>query len=292
MRKSNSLFEAILSLKCAVQTLFKKMPVLFLVLIYIIDLGIRSYLAEGFSTIYLLGFLILLISIGIYVSTKSFSETTLSFILGVLTIYSIDWEKANLTLFIILYLIYIVIVFYISVIRLAAKQESILTQAACKLDMDDFKNVYIRIKKISQKSTKYNQLSIIEKSEIIRYLAFRHVIIGEYEEAIKIVELLKGVCQIDLISCCEIYYGLYTYCHNKLPVSPNISREVEKMFDRVTTLSISYSDFFDIFSQTKRILVEEKMTYEMYLREIKLLVLKGYSSMDIIEIMKRDYLKN
>lgn len=281
-----------MALKCAVQTLFKEMPVLFLVLIYMIDLVVRSYLSEGFSKIYLLGFLILAISIGIYVSTKSFSETTLSFILGVLTIYSIDWEKANFTLFMILYLAYVVIAFYISVIRLAIKQESILTQAACKLDMDDFKNVYKRIKKISQKSTKYNQLSIIEKSEVIRYLSFRHVIIGEYEEAIKVVELLKAVCQIDLIYCCEIYYGFYTYCYNKSPIPPNISREVEKMFDRVTTLSISYSDFFDIFSQTKRILVEEKVTYDQYLLKIKLLSLKGYSSLDIIEIMKHEYLAN
>lgn len=132
MKKSRSLFEAFRALKNLVQVLFKKMPVLFLVLIYLVDLGIRSYLSEGFSTTYLLGLLILLISIGIYVSTKSFSETTLSFVLGVLTIYSIDWEKANITLFVILYLAYIVIVFYVSVIRLAAKQEVILSQAACK----------------------------------------------------------------------------------------------------------------------------------------------------------------
>lgn len=127
MKKSRSLFEAFRALKNLVQVLFKKMPVLFLVLIYLVDLGIRSYLSEGFSTTYLLGLLILLISIGIYVSTKSFSETTLSFVLGVLTIYSIDWEKANITLFVILYLAYIVIVFYVSVIRLAAKQEVILS---------------------------------------------------------------------------------------------------------------------------------------------------------------------
>lgn len=51
------------------------------------------------------------------------SETTLSFVLGILTIYSINWEEANITLFVILYLVYIVVVFYISAIRLAAKQE-------------------------------------------------------------------------------------------------------------------------------------------------------------------------
>ena len=99
MKKSKSLFEALTALKAVTQTLFKKMPVLFLVVVYLIDLGIRSYLSAGWSTTYLLGLLILIISIGIYVSSKSLSETTLSFVLGILTIYSIDWEKANITLF-------------------------------------------------------------------------------------------------------------------------------------------------------------------------------------------------
>lgn len=291
MKKSNSFYEALTALKDVTQTLFKKMPVLFLVLIYLIDLGIRSYLSAGWSTTYILGGLILLISIGLYISTKSFAETTLSFILGILTIYSIDWETANFTLFIILYLAYIVIVFYISAIRLSAKQESILSQAACKLDIDNHKEVYKRIKEISQKPSRHNQLSILDKSEVIRYLSFRQVIIGEYEEAINVIELIKGVCQIELIPCCEIYYGFYSYCYNKRPTPPNISKEVEKMFDKVTTLTISYSDFFDVFLQTKRILVEDKLSFDKYLLEIKLLALKGYSGLDISELLKSKYLE-
>ena len=46
MKKSKSLFEALTALKAVTQTLFKKMPVLFLVVVYLIDLGIRSYLSE------------------------------------------------------------------------------------------------------------------------------------------------------------------------------------------------------------------------------------------------------
>ena len=51
MKKSKSLFEALTALKAVTQTLFKKMPVLFLVVVYLIDLGIRSYLSAGWSTI-------------------------------------------------------------------------------------------------------------------------------------------------------------------------------------------------------------------------------------------------
>ena len=80
MGKSKSLFEAISALKAVTETLFKKMPDLFLVVVYLADLGIRSYLSAGWSTTYLLGVLIFIISIGIYINTKSFSETTLSFV--------------------------------------------------------------------------------------------------------------------------------------------------------------------------------------------------------------------
>ncbi len=98
------------------------------------------------------------------------------------------------------------------------------------------------------------------------------------------------MCQINLNSCCEIYYGFFTYCYNRKPAPPNISREVEKMFDKVTTLTISYVEFFDVFSQTKRILVEDKLTYEKYLLEIKLLALQGYSSADMIDLLRTKYL--
>lgn len=290
MKKSKSLIEALQSLRSVTQNLFSKMPVLFLVLIYLVDLGIRGYLSAGFSVTILLGALILFISIALYISTKSFAETTLSFILGVLTIYTIDWKTANISLFLILYLSYIIIAFFISSIRLAAKQESILIQAACKLDMDDYSAVYKRIKGISHKSTNYNQLSIIDKCEIIRYLAFRQVIMGEYEQAINIIELIKGVTQIELIQCCEIYYSFYTYIYNRRPTPLNISREVEKMFDKVTTLTVAYNEFFEIFSNTKRILVEDKIKYDKYLSEIRIYALKGYSSTDIIGNLKSKYL--
>jgi|AKZA01.1.fsa_nt_gi hypothetical protein len=289
-KSSNSLIEALRALINVINSLFKKMPVLFLVLIYLLDIIVRIYQSKGGSTLYLVGLLILISSISIYISSKSIAETTLSFILGILTVYSINWEKANFTLFILLYFAYIVIVFYISVIRFASEQESILIQAASKLDIKNHKEVYKRLKIISQLNTPHGQLSIIDKCEVIRYLAFRQVMIGEYEEALKKVELLKSVCQIDLISCCEIYYGFFTYCRNKKQIPPNISKEVEIMFDKVTTLTIPYMDFFNIFSNTKRILVEDKLQYMDYIFHINNLALQGYSDSDIIILLKNKFL--
>lgn len=74
MEKSKSLSEAIKALESLIHTLFKKMPALFIVVIYLIDLAIRSYQSAGFSNVYLISIIILFVSICIYITSKSFAE--------------------------------------------------------------------------------------------------------------------------------------------------------------------------------------------------------------------------
>ena len=137
----------------------------------------------------------------------------------------------------------------------------------------------------------------------VRYIENAKIVYQKNEEEIiyadkitnslnaSLLDLIKSVCQAEITPCCEIYYGFYTYCRNQSPTSSGIAKKVERMFDKVTTLTISYSEFFEIFAQTKRILVEEKLTFDKYLLEISLMSLKGYSSTDISEIMRENYLK-
>lgn len=290
MNKFSSLKSAIRALAEVVKDLFAKMPVLFLVVIYLIKLVIDAYISEGFSIVFLIAMMILFISICIYIKTDNIADTTLSFILGVLTIYSINWKNANYMLFIILYLVYIICIFYSYSIKLAMKQESILIQAAYKLSKDDYKDLFKRLKKISMKSTKYNQISIIDRCEIIKYLAFRQVIIGEYEEAIRVVELIQGISQVELMECCEIYYSMYLYCKNSDTGIVDVSKAVEKMIDKVTTLPITYVEFFDIFKGTKIILIDKILIFSQYINEIRLLAVKGYSSDDIVGILSDKFI--
>lgn len=288
MSKNNSLLRAIKALKNVIKDLFAKMPVLFVFVVYVTKLMIDAYLSEGFSIVFLIGIMILSISIITYITTNDISSTTLSFILGILTVYSVNWGEANYKLFIILYMIYTILVFLVSSLKLAIKKESILTQAASKIDVHNFEEIYKILNKISMKSTQYNQLSIIDRCEIIRYLAFRQVITGEYEQAINSVELISGACQIELNKCCEMYYSMYMYCKNN-GVTQRIDKEVERLLDKVTTLTITYSEFFDVFKETKRILIENNMNFNEYIIEIQLLSLKGYSYQDIISSLKERF---
>ncbi|RXE58022.1 hypothetical protein [Acetivibrio mesophilus] len=293
MNATKSLGHVLKAFANVVKDLFYKNPVLFLVLVYLSDLGIRSYIEAGYSKILLLDIIILVVSIGIYISTKSISQTTLSFILGLLTVYTIDWEKSSITLFMILYITYFIIIFFIGSVRLSAKQETILIQATNKLadlsDNRDYKHVFKRLKKISLVNTKSSQLTIIEKSEVIRYLAFRQVAIGEYEDAINTVELIKTVCQIDLGKSCELYYSLYTFSKNKLSTN-NHSKEVINILDRILTIPMPHEEFFNIFRQTKKLLFQDKINLNDYFIKIKLLAIDGFDEDEIIGELNDSYM--
>jgi hypothetical protein len=120
----------------------------------------------------------------------------------------------------------------------------------------------------------------------IRYLAFRQVIIGEYEDAINVIELIMCVCQTSISNCCELYYDLYMYCKNTNGLITNYPKAVERLIDRITTISLSYFDFFVVFSNTIRVLYDKTLDFNQYIIEIKSLALKGYSANDIIEFLR------
>lgn len=189
----------------------------------------------------------------------------------------------------ILYLAYFIVIFFIGSVRLSAKQETILMQATNKLanmsDNYEYKHVFKRLKKISLVNTRGNQLTIIEKSEIIR-LAFRQVAIGEYEDAINTVELVKTVCQIELGKACELYYSLYTYSKNRILTS-NHSKEVVNILDRIITIPIPHEEFFNIYRQTKKILFQGKLDMNKYITQMKLYALDGLDETEIVDEFKR-----
>lgn len=283
LKKTRALGDAIVAFKNLIATLVFKNPVLIVALIYAIDLGVRGYLAEGFSQNLLMMVIILFVSMGIYASTNSFSETTLSFILGVLTVFTINWKEANIGLFICFYLIYLLFVFYAKQIKIMSKQETILIQAANKLSDDsNFNEVFSNLKKISLSLTDGKQLTILQKSEVIRYLSYRQMIISEMEDAIKSVEVIYCICQISLNEACEVFYGLYLYSKNKMH-SPNNVKAVLDYFDLIVTVPLSYSEFFAIFKSTKKLLYEGKYSFQQYISEIKLLALAGYGDSEIID---------
>ncbi|GAA0741244.1 hypothetical protein [Clostridium oceanicum] len=287
--RSNSLNEAIKALGNVIKDLFRKMPILFFGFIA----GVYWIINMYFNTVeykqFILCLLILIVSIAIYVKNKSISETMLTFMLGILTVFSVDWEQANFKLFIVFYLVFTLMIFIIGSISLSIKQESILVQAANYLSIrHNYDEIYKEVKNIANKSTLGNQLGPIEKAEAIRAFAFRKININDMEEGVKSVEIIKTVCQIDLYKACELFYSLYIFSRN-YRLCDNHSRDTINLFDKILTIPVSPEQFFEIFRKTKKKIRVGQLTFDEYVEKIDELANDGMDSFEIIEELIKVY---
>lgn len=289
MKERSSLYQSTKLLIGLIKDLLAKVPSLFFALAFIVYFIIDTFISSDKLIMLLIGIIILIISLCMYIKTNKISDTTLSFILGILTMYSIDWGKADYKLFIGLYIMYIILLFSCHSIKLGMKQENILKQAAYKIDPNIYNETYTKLKALSMTSTNYNILSIINRCEVMRYLAFRKVDVAEYKDSIRVIELIHCICQMELMKSCEIYYSMFMYCKNHHKNYDNIPKSVERMIDKVTILSISYEEFFDIFKETKYILINGKLDFDDYLISIEQVAIAGYGCKEIIDNFKKYY---
>ncbi len=285
----NSLKDSLKALSNLTKDLLRKMPVLFWGFIW----GLFWLITEFFQTTqhkhFILCLLILIVSIGIYVKNKSISETMLTFMLGILTVFTIDWEKADFVLFIVFYLVFSLLIFVIGSISLASRKETILIQAANSLSNNfNYDEVYKQLNEVFDKSTSNNQLGPIERAEVIRYLSFRKVSIDQIGEALESIEIIKTVYQIDLSKACEFFYALYMLSSNYLH-DTNPSKKTINLFDKILTVALAPEQFLEVFMRTKKIIISGKLNFDIYIEKIKRFANDGLDSAEIIEQMMEIY---
>lgn len=279
----SSLKDSLKALVNVIKYLFRKMPVLFFGFIWA-----GYWLITEFSTTvqhkqFVLCLLILVVSIGIYVKNRSISETMLTFMIGTLTVFTIDWEKADFVLFIVFYLVFSLLIFIIGSIWSASQKETILIQAANSLSNNfNYDLIIKQLNEIFDKSTPNNLLDPIERAEVLRFLSFRKIEIAQMEEALKSIEVIKTVYQIDLIKACGLFYSLYIFSQNYLHVS-NPSKNTINLFDTILTVALPPEQFFEIFMKTKKIIISGEIGFSTYIEKVRKMANDGLDSIEIIE---------
>ncbi len=262
--------------------LFETHKWMYLFFIYIAWLIIEAFSNSESGMIFILCTIISIVSIGIYGNTKSYSETALSFILGLFTVFSTTWDSKLFMIFISFYLLFNIVTFMISSIRLAAKQEMIITQAAVKYRNRNYDEVFKTLKKISDKSSKNGQLGPIEKAEIIRFLSYRKIEIEYLSEAINVVELIRTVQQCELSEALTLFYNLYVL--DVISGGNEFSGDrIIRMMDEIVVLPVSHEEFYYLFNKLKKKVMRKEITFINLMRKIKEYAYKG---MDVEEIVQ------
>lgn len=210
--------------------------------------------------------------------SKDSNGVTITFMVSLLTIFTIDWEQnpGYRVIFVMMYTSYLVISGLVASIKVASQQESILIQASGYMSVDK-----AELKKLVSES-KASNLSILEKSEIVRYLAIRNLDKEEIKSAIPEINLIKLAFQLDSKSSSKYYYTIYQTV--KLKSDRDINKQVRQILDMIFEFPLEPSDVFDLISSIKSNLIKSKKSSVKFLKEVNELLSEGKEKDEIVKI--------
>lgn len=263
--------------------LLRQHPLIFLTFMAIITFGLLMFTKSEQRMTFGLCVLISFVSILIYTRNNNYAETLLSFMLGVLTIFTITWDNYTSKLFIGFYVSVNIIIFFLTSIKLAMKVETELTAAASYINLNNFKPTYKELRRISKIDTKYNILGGLERAETIKYLAYMKVPLTEIAESIKNIELIKVIYQLELKSSCDFFKTLY-YIKQR----SNSFFSITNLLDLIVAkrLPLTPEEFLTILNQTKKEIIQNSFSISNYLDIIDESVIDGEDIDGIVNNLK------
>jgi hypothetical protein len=264
----------------------RKHPVIFLFFMTLIAFGLIMFTMSEQKMKFILSILISFVSILIYSKNNNYAETLLSFMLGVLTIFTITWDSYTSRLFIGFYISINIIIFFITSIKLASKVETELTVAASFINLKEHKTTYEKLNQISKMNTKYNMLGVMERAKAIKLLAYMKISINEMPEAIRNIELINVVFQLELKESCDFFNTLY-FIHKRSNANLSITKLLDLIVDK--RLPLMPEELLTILNRTKKEIIKEKFSIIKYLDLIDESALKGEDIEGIIQIVKNGY---
>ncbi|MCV9387755.1 hypothetical protein [Reichenbachiella ulvae] len=283
--KGNNLKHVILAFNNVLGRLVRQFPLLVFIVIGLLWTVFYYFSSSPTKMTFALSFLVTFVSIIIYANTKKYGETLLTFMLGLLTVFSATWDSYKSILFFSFYLGFHAIIFIISSISLAAKVESELKMAANFFDLKNHNAIYKALQKVTKINTKHNVLGGLGRAEAVKFLAFMKVPIDKMPEAIKNIEYIKIIYQTNLNMSLDFFRSLY-YIKERSNFEVNVTNFLDIIVSK--GMPITPDEFFHIFSRTKGLIIQQKLNLLAYLEELHNLVYEGYDIDQIIEKLHKN----
>ncbi|HEX2898442.1 MAG TPA: hypothetical protein VHS96_01870 [Bacteroidia bacterium] len=260
----------------------RRHPLFFVIFLALIGYVLYQFSISADRMTFGLCILISFVSILNFARTKNYAETLMSFMLGILTIFTIEWSSPRPLLFVSFYIGINLLLFIINSVQLATTLESELTTASSLISTEEFKTTYSQLNSIVHIDTKYNQLSSIEKASVVKHLSYLSVPMGEMTRSIALVEMIKVVFQISLDDAIKFYRNIY-FVKQRATQTFDPNQFLDQIVIR--RLPLTPEEFAMIFDSTKKLLISGRFTVNEYLSCLERLLKDGHSIAEIIDEM-------
>lgn len=279
----NSLFNLFKAFKNLISYLFKNYPVLlYLFVICILNFCVIVVTTETRALVlYSLG--IAIFSIVIYAKTGKFGESALSLFFGLISVFTLEWKYEKAALFAQILFPSLFIYFIIDSIKLSGKSEEILTQAAIFIDYKRVQEIYKELDNIAKSPTESRQLGVIERSEIVRFLAFHKIPTKDMRSVIEIVEFIKTTYLIDLDLAISTYWSLFNIV-KKVENRSILNRDLYEILNVIATVPISPKEYADCIIRNRTEFIKNNYTVQKINESISDHISKGFRPEDFIPL--------
>jgi hypothetical protein len=281
-----SLYNSWNALLVVLKEVGKRYPFVSLLFFYLIFRAISFFFDSTLGTEITLTVLIGILSLGNYAKNKSFFESMLAFLLGILTIFSITWTKESAWVVGGSFFFFFVIFFMISTVSLSAKIESILTNAAGFMPGNHGEN-FKNLDNIVSEKSKYGQLHIDDRATSVAFFVYMKLPIVEMKDSLIIIESLKVVYQLQLNEAL-IFFRTITNFYKRYRDRYTDSLDWEIIFTQVSSLPISPQEFYQIFQASQRNLFAKYADLDTYFSELNNLIDQGLDNQSIIYSLNKE----
>jgi len=269
------------------KTMYKNMPVLMVAFTFLV-VYLSTQIAFNMNVmVCILSFVVVASAIIIYVKTENYGEAVLALSAGLFTVYTVTWTLSLFLGFISVWVLFTVIVFFITSIRSISNIESILLEASMLLHNAEFTDEQImrQLEEISN-SLKNCVLMPEQRATIIRLFCFRKIEIDRISIALKWVNIYYSITKIPYL---EIASFVTEVIKNTSVL--NAGATIDDIFDYIYVgmrdTPASPLEYMQAFKRTRYILASTKNTL-LYFNSINKFFYTGKSSSIIEEYVKKN----
>lgn len=203
-----------------------------------------------------------------YAKTKNLTETLLTLMIGLFTIFTVSWTNTFILVFVISILVFTVFSFILSSVQIASKIESIITPAASYLQNGmEFKDKYRILYKEANSPTKNHQLGIVERASVVKELVLAKIPIEYFTSAKEIIEGFITVLGFNLEDSIEKYKLLNRIFLLQKDRYFNFN-DIERLFSYILSSSLTPSEYFEVLESVKKKLLEKVEVWERIVQDI------------------------
>lgn len=277
--------EVIKSLKATIAALNKLIPGITFILMLLSALVIIISITSTKLMIGIAILLVLSVSILIYGKTSNYGEAALSLVVGLLTIFSIEWSAGKFIAFATAWVAFTLFVLIISSIRIASRTEDTYRQAAIFLagDSQDPDLTEKELKKIGEK-TPLRMFGPVERAEIIRIMAFRKVSIESIKIFLIAIEQISVITKVDIKTVTSFIIDASKILRNENSLITQ--QDIDLLYKMIQETPVSPEDFIDAFQRSKSLLLSEYIGKENYFNELQKCLGRSVRPEDMYEVLK------